>query len=255
MTSDTSAVSVHGAIRHFGGVRALDGADIEVPTGKIVGLIGPNGAGKSTLVSAIGGQLSLSSGSISLFGVDISQMPAHQRAQRGLVRTFQLSSEFNRLTVLENLLLGAQGHPGERFRSMFLPTSTWRRHETALVEEAVGFLDIVGLAGKADEYAGTLSGGQKRLLEITRSLMSKPRVLLLDEPTAGVALPLIPPIESCLSQAAANGVTMVLVEHELSVVERLCDQVVVMARGQSIGVGTLADVRQRREVMDAYVVG
>jgi ABC-type branched-subunit amino acid transport system ATPase component len=256
MTSGSRTVlEVRDATRSYGGLRALDGATLAVEAGGITGIIGPNGAGKSTLAGAIGGQIPLEGGEIHFDGARIDRLAPHRRAQIGLMRTSQLSSQFDRLTVLENLMLGAPGQRGERFVSMLLGRRWWWNEEARLVDEAVGLLKQFGMFHKADELAGSLSGGQKRLVEITRALMSQPQLLLLDEPMAGVSPALIPEVESALQQIAAAGVTIVMIEHELGIVERLCREVAVMARGKVIAVGALEDVRNREVVTSAYIMG
>jgi branched-chain amino acid transport system ATP-binding protein len=174
----------------------------------------------------------------------------------GLIRTFQISSEFQRLTVLENLLVGAPAHPGETLvGSLVLGKRAWRAQEQELVDRARELLVRFEMQEKEDEYAGNLSGGQKRLLEIMRSLMAEPKLLLLDEPMAGVNPTLARGIERHLERLREAGLTMLMVEHELGVVERLCDRVIVMAQGKVISEGTMETLRRDQEVLDAYLVG
>ncbi|MGH2868670.1 MAG: ABC transporter ATP-binding protein, partial [Solirubrobacteraceae bacterium] len=182
-------------------------------------------------------------------------LPAYRRARLGLVRTYQLSSEFRRLTVLENLVAAAPGQSGERFRVLLQGRRAWRKQERELVAQARALLDRFALRDKEDDYAGNLSGGQKRLLEIARSLMASPVLLLLDEPMAGVNPTFIRTIEQYLREVSEEGVSMLLIEHELDVVDRLCESVIVMARGEVIASGKMADVRARPEVRNAYLVG
>jgi len=241
--------------KSFGGVRAVAGATLSVPRGQITGLIGPNGAGKSTVVGLIGGSLRPDTGRIEFDGRPITGLPAYRRARLGLVRTYQLSSEFRRLTVLENMVAAAPMQRGERFRVLLQGRRAWRDEERQLASKARGLLDRFALGDKENEYAGNLSGGQKRLLEIARSLMARPVLLLLDEPMAGVNPTFSRTIERYLAEVNEEGVSMVLVEHELDVVERLCDSVVVMARGEVIARGDMSDVRSRPEVRNAYLVG
>src|SRR5579885_2542506 len=170
----------------FGGVHAVDGASFDVRAGTITGLIGPNGAGKSTMLNMIAGAIAPDAGSILFDGVEIAGQPSYRVARLGLMRTFQLSSEFARLTVLENLLVAAPGQRGEAPWRALLGPRAWRREESALVERARELLYRFDMGAKEDEYAGNLSGGQKRLVEIMRGLMAEPRMLLLDEPMAGV---------------------------------------------------------------------
>lgn len=241
--------------RDFGGVWAVDGATFGAQAGCITALIGPNGAGKSTVVSLVGGALRPAAGKVILDGQDITALEPHERARLGLVRTYQMSSEFGRLTVLENLLVGVPRQRGERFRTLIYGKRYWREQEESELVKALTLLDRFSMTEKKDEYAGNLSGGQKRLLEIMRSLMAEPRLLLLDEPMAGVNPTLAREIEGYLSALASEGLTMLLIEHELDVVERLCESVVVMAQGHVIATGKMDELRTRTEVLNAYLAG
>ncbi len=241
--------------RHFEGLHAVDGVSIEVPPGRITGLIGPNGAGKSTFLAVLAGTLPASSGGIVFDGQDITRMPAYLRARRGLVRTFQLPSEFARLTVLENLLVAAPDNRGDSLVGALLGKRYWIDDERRLVRQARALLARFGMSAKESDYAGNMSGGQKRLIEIMRALMLKPRCLLLDEPMAGVHPKIVLEIQRYLQDLRAEGFTILMVEHELHMVERLCDSVVVMAQGKVIGSGTMSSLRKQREIVDAYLVG
>jgi ABC-type branched-subunit amino acid transport system ATPase component len=241
--------------RHFEGMHAVDGVSIEIMPGRITGLIGPNGAGKSTFMAVLAGTLPASSGTIVFQGEDITRLPAYQRARRGLVRTFQLPSEFGQLTVLENLLVAAPDNRGESLLGALLGKRYWMPDEMRLVEQARGLLKRFGMSAKESDYAASLSGGQKRLVEIMRALMLRPRLLLLDEPMSGVHPSIVNEIAGYLEQLRDDGLTILMVEHELHMVERLCDPVVVMAQGKVIARGSMAALRQEREVVDAYLVG
>ncbi|HSS94044.1 MAG TPA: ATP-binding cassette domain-containing protein [Candidatus Dormibacteraeota bacterium] len=246
------ATDVH---RHFEGLHAVDGVSIEVPHGKITGLIGPNGAGKSTFMAVLAGTLPATGGKIVFDGSDITKAPTYQRARRGLVRTFQLPSEFARLTVLENLLVAAQDNRGDTLFGALMGKRYWIADERRLVEQARALLSRFGMSAKESDYAGNMSGGQKRLIEIMRALMLRPRLLLLDEPMSGVHPKIVLEIQHYLQDLRAEGLTILMVEHELHMVERLCDTVVVMAQGKVIGSGTMASLRRQREIVDAYLVG
>ncbi len=248
-------LSVVNVRRGFGGVRAVDGATLSAMRGHITGLIGPNGAGKSTLIAVIGGALKPEGGSITFDGQEVTGMPAHRVARQGLIRTFQLSAEFSRLTLLENLLVAARVQKGESLFGAELGPLYWGRDEAGLVDAARNVLDRFSMTAKENELAGNLSGGQKRLLEIMRALMASPKMLLLDEPFAGVNPTLAREIEQYLIDLRDEGLSMIMVEHELAVVERLCEPVVVMAQGRVISEGSMKDVSARREVLDAYLVG
>ena len=241
--------------RRFEGMQAVDGVSLEVPRGQITGLIGPNGAGKSTFLAVVAGTMPASSGRISFDGEDITRLPAYRRARRGLVRTFQLPSEFGRLTVLENLLVAAPRHRGDSLWGALLGRRYWGGDEERLVTEARSVLQRFGMSAKESDYAGEMSGGQKRLIEIMRALMLHPRCLLLDEPMSGVHPRVVAEIQHYLQTLRAEGLTILMVEHELHLVEQLCDSVFVMAQGKLIGSGTMASLRRQREIVDAYLVG
>jgi ABC-type branched-subunit amino acid transport system ATPase component len=251
----SSDLIVNALVRTFGGVRAVDGATFTVRAGTITGLIGPNGAGKSTVLAMIAGSIRPDKGSITFEGRDLARLPARLVPRCGVVRTFQLPSEFARLTVLENLLVAPPAQRGERLGGALLGRRYWRDQERANLELARRLLSRFDLDSKEDAYAAELSGGQKRLLEIMRCLMVGPKVLLLDEPMAGVNPTLARRIEAYLSELRAEGLTMLLIEHELGLIERICDPVVVMAQGTVIAQGPMGDLRSRREVLDAYLVG
>jgi len=241
--------------REFGGVRAVDGVSFRVRHGTLTGLIGPNGAGKSTLLAMLAGTLPVSGGKIYYQGRDVTHLPAYRRARLGLVRTFQLASEFKRLTVMENLLTAVPDNRGDSFRGALAGRRYWRGDEAAAIARAEALLERFGLDGYANSYAGDLSGGQRRLVEIMRALMAEPRVLLLDEPMAGVHPNLARQIGNQLVALCAEGLTVLMVEHELAIMDEFCDPVVVMAEGAVLAEGTMAELRSRSEVVEAYLVG
>jgi ABC-type branched-subunit amino acid transport system ATPase component len=248
-------LSVRSLAKSFGGVQAVRDVTFDVAGGSITGLIGPNGAGKSSVLAIVSGFLASTSGSVHFAGEDVSGRPAFQLARLGLVRTFQLSSEFERLSVIENLLVATPDQRGERLRDALAGRWRWRAEEAAAVARARDLLARFEIPAKEDDLAGDLSGGQKRLLELARALMAEPKLLLLDEPMAGVNPALIRRIEAHLLALRDEGLTMLMVEHELGVVERLCDTVVVMAQGQVLSSGTMAELRTNEEVLDAYLSG
>jgi branched-chain amino acid transport system permease protein len=241
--------------RHFNGVPAVAGVSFPLVNGRLTGLIGPNGAGKSTTLAMLAGTLPVSSGSIRYLGQDITAMPAYKRARRGLVRTFQLASEFKRLTVLENLLSAVPSQPGDSMRGALLGRRYWSAGEEQAIAEATTMLERFDLTKYANHYAGDLSGGQRRLVEIMRALMAGPTVLLLDEPMAGVHPHLAREIGHQLVALCEEGMTILMVEHELSIMDEFCDPVVVMAEGAVLAQGTMGELRNRSEVVEAYLVG
>jgi len=241
--------------RSFEGVRAVDGVSMAFERGRLTGIIGPNGAGKSTALAMLAGTLEPTSGQILFKGEDVTALPAYRRARRGLVRTFQLASEFKRLTVLENLLAAIPGQRGESFVGAMRGRRYWGGQEREAIEQAQRMLERFGLLGLADRYAGDLSGGQRRLVEIMRALMAAPDVLLLDEPMAGVHPRLAHDLGMQLVRLCEEGTTVVMVEHELSIMDEFCDPVFVLAEGQLLAQGTMAALRAKEEVVEAYLVG
>ena len=248
-------LAVVGLSRDFGGVRAVSDVSLSVRRGTLTGLIGPNGAGKSTLLAMLAGTEQSSAGQIFYQGRDITSVPAFRRARTGLVRTFQLASEFKRLTVLENLLSAVHGNRGDSFAGALSGQRYWRNDETAAIARAAEILARFGLEPLANEYAGDLSGGQRRLVEIMRALMTDPQLLLLDEPMAGVHPELARRIGNELVALCQEGMTILMVEHELAIMDEFCDPVIVMADGAVLAEGTMAELRDRSEVVEAYLVG
>jgi branched-chain amino acid transport system permease protein len=242
-------------VREFGGLRAVAGVSISVRRGTLTGLIGPNGAGKSTLLAMLAGTLSVSSGEIRYQGEDVTGLPAFRRARLGLVRTFQLASEFKKLTVLENLLSSVPGNRGDSLRGALAGPRYWRGDEDAAIARATALLEQFGLEAHANSYAGDLSGGQRRMVEIMRALMAEPRMLLLDEPMAGVHPSLARRIGGELVTLTAGGLTVLMVEHELAIMDEFCDPVVAMAEGTVLAQGTMSELRRRSDVVEAYLVG
>jgi branched-chain amino acid transport system ATP-binding protein/branched-chain amino acid transport system permease protein len=255
--SATGAVALEARdlTRAFEGVVAVDGVSLAFGEGRLTGLIGPNGAGKSTTLAMLAGTLPPTRGTVRFHGEDISRLPAYRRARLGIVRTFQLASEFKRLTVHENLLTAVPSQRGDSFRGAVLGRRYWGSDERAAAARAERMLERFGLAAYGDTYAGDLSGGQRRLVEIMRALMTEPSVLLLDEPMAGVHPLLAHRIGGLLVSLAADGMAIVMVEHELGIVDEFADPVVVMAEGRVLAEGTMASLRARAEVVEAYLVG
>ena len=246
---------VEGLVRHFGGVKAVDGCSFEIEPGTISALIGPNGAGKTTTVNLVAGALRSDRGRILFDGSDLTGKRPHQIAERGLVRTFQISREYASMTVLENLMVSPLRQSGERLLNVLLRPRRWRSEEREHLERSLQVLDAFGLYAKRDDYAGSLSGGQKRLLELARAVMAAPKMLLLDEPLAGINPALTDRVADHIRRLREDGITFLLVEHNLEIVERICDHVVVMALGATLATGTMADLRKNEEVVRAYLTG
>lgn len=239
----------------FGGVVAVSDVSFAIEPGTAVGLIGPNGAGKSTALKAIGGEVKPSSGAVFFDGVNLAGRPPHVAARHGLIRTFQLGGEFARLTVMENLLVAVPGLRGQSLWGALAGRRWWGAAQAAEVHRAREVLSRLDLRDKDNEYARDLSGGQRKLVEIGRALMARPKMLVLDEPMAGVNRSLARHIEDALKRLRDDGLTLLLVEHELGSVERLCDRVIVMAQGRQIADGDIRQLRSREEVLSAYLGG
>ncbi|MGY1720374.1 ABC transporter ATP-binding protein [Blastococcus sp. SYSU DS0552] len=246
------AIVVDGVTRTFGGLTAVSVDHLEVQRGGITGLIGPNGAGKTTLFNLLTGFDQPDSGTWSFDGRPLGKMASHQVARLGVVRTFQLTKALSRLTVLQNMLLGAQGQKGEGFFSALVP-GLWRAQERANTEKALELLRRFKLDAKKDEFAGTLSGGQRKLLEMARALMSDPKVVMLDEPMAGVNPALTQSLLGHVKDLREQGMTVIFVEHDMDVVRDISDWVVVMAAGNVIAEGPPESISQNQAVVDAYL--
>jgi ABC-type branched-subunit amino acid transport system ATPase component len=255
LSEDRAILATDGLTKRFGGQTAVDHVSIEVMAGRITGVIGPNGAGKSTLLAMVAGALPPNSGTVQFLGNDVTRLPTFRRARLGLSRTFQMSGEFARMTVIENLLVAAPRQVGETWHGYLLGRRTWQHQEAEAAERARAILHRFNMADQEKELAGGLSGGQKRLLEVMRALMTEPTMLLLDEPMAGVNPSLARRVEDHLLELREDGITMMLVEHELGAVGRLCDRVLVMAQGRVLADGTMNEIQGRHEVIDAYLVG
>ncbi|MGF1597966.1 MAG: ABC transporter ATP-binding protein [Acidimicrobiales bacterium] len=243
---------VDGVRRSFGGLRAVAVNHLEIPRHAITALIGPNGAGKTTLFNLLTGFDTPQEGRWTFDGADIAGRSPHRVAQAGMVRTFQLTKALTRLTVLDNMRLGAMGHPGERLVNALLP-GRWRPREMAVTERAEAMLERFNLAHMRDEFAGTLSGGQRRLLEMARAMMADPRLLMLDEPMAGVNPALTQSLLGHITALRDEGTTIVFVEHDMDVVMEISDWVVVLAEGSVIAEGPPAAIVSNQHVVDAYL--
>ncbi len=238
----------------FGGIQAVDGCSLRVARGSITGLIGPNGAGKTTLFNMIAGAFPSTSGRIHFNGQDITRLPAHRLFHQGLVRTFQIPHEFGRMTCLENLLLVPGSQTGE---TLFGAWSRWgsvRRQEKALIEKALDVLDFLKMSHLRDTLAANVSGGQKKLLEIGRTMMTDAHLVLLDEPGAGVNRTLLGEVTDLIQRLnEERGYTFCIIEHDMSFIARLCDPVICMAEGSVLVQGTMNEVRSDPRVLEAYL--
>ncbi len=246
-------LEVRNLRRSFYGVAALRGADLEVEAGTITGLIGPNGAGKTTLFNCVSGLVPPDGGSVRFDGEDITRRRPDEISRRGLVRTFQIARGCPRLTVMENLLLYGPRQPGEALGPALLAARGIRRREGELVDRALRIAGRLNLGPVLDRPAAALSGGQKKLLELGRALMAEPRLILLDEPIAGINPALAGEIAGHLQRLCADGMTLLVIEHHMDTIARLCDPVIVMAEGRRLARGTFAEVAANPEVQEAYM--
>lgn len=239
--------------KSFGGIQAVQGVNLQVPQGSITGLIGPNGAGKTTLFNLLCTFLKPDSGEVLFDGTPIQQLQPHQVARQGLLRTFQVTRVLSKLSVLENMLLATPQQTGERLWNTWLQPGKIRQEEKAQRERAEALLKSVGLSHMTQAYAGSLSGGQRKLLEMARALMANPRLVLLDEPAAGVNPTLIQEICGHIQTWNRQGITFLIIEHNMDVIMSLCDRVWVMAEGKNLVDGPPAEVQNNEQVLEAYL--
>jgi len=249
----TDILAVTDLEKRFGGVAALGGCSLALGAGQVTGLIGPNGAGKTTLLNVIGGLIRPDRGRVSFAGHDVTGAAAPTLARLGLVRTFQIARELGNLTVLENLLLARPGQRGETIHGALFARRRVHDEECAAAVAARALLERVGLWRLADQPAGSLSGGQKKLLELARALMLRPRLILLDEPSAGVAPPLVVELTGFIRALVADGISFGIVEHDMHLVGSLCDQVHVLAEGRILISGSFDAVTRDPRVVEAYL--
>jgi branched-chain amino acid transport system ATP-binding protein/neutral amino acid transport system ATP-binding protein len=246
-------LQVKGLRRRFGGVTALDGADLVVEAGRITGLIGPNGAGKTTLFNAVTGALRPNAGSVYFDRIDVTGWRPDRLAEVGLSRTFQIARGLAELTVMENLMLYGKHQPGETFASAVLRPAAARAREEELRQRALAVARELDILEVGDDRAIDLSGGQKKLLELGRALMAEPKLILLDEPAAGINPTLARRLAAHILALKARGITFLIIEHNMGLVAELCDHVVVLVAGKPFAQGRFAELRADRRVQEAYM--
>jgi neutral amino acid transport system ATP-binding protein len=249
-------LEIEDVVKRFGGIRAVDGASMNIDGGAITALIGPNGAGKTTLFNVITGFYRGDRGRVDFEGDSVFGEPPYAIARRGMVRTFQITKALAAMPVIDNMMLAAPDQPGERFFNVVFRPREVKAREREVHDQAMELLEIFNLTELADAYAGTLSGGQRKLLELARALMAKPKLLLLDEPMAGINPTLGRRLLDHMQRLRREeGVTFLFIEHDMEVVMNHSDRVVVMADGRVIASGEPHEVRSDQRVIDAYLGG
>ncbi|MBG6178469.1 branched-chain amino acid transport system ATP-binding protein [Labrenzia sp. EL_208] len=250
---DNAILSLNGVSRSFGDFKAVDDVSLKIREGSITGLIGPNGAGKSTLFNVIAGELSPTGGSVDFLGTNVSRLAPDERFALGLGRTFQIPRPFGRMSVLENVMLAPMDQTGETLLGAVLGKSRIRDQEEAIRKKAFEVLDFLTLRHVADQPAAKISGGQMKLLELARVLMGDPRLILLDEPAAGVNPALTEILIEKIEELNRNGKTFLIIEHDMDFVMRHCDPIIAMAEGRVVFEGTSVEAQSNPILLDAYL--
>lgn len=247
-------ITVENLHRHFGGFRAVDGASLTIRKGSITGLIGPNGAGKSTLFNVIAGRLPPTSGRVLMEGRDITGLPPHELFAQGMLRTFQIAHEFGSMTVRENLMMVPGNQTGETLWNAWFKRGKIAREEAALREKADEVLEFLTISHIADQKASQISGGQKKLVELGRTMMVDAKIVFLDEVGAGVNRTLLNTIgDAILRLNRERGYTFCVIEHDMDFIARICDPVICMAEGKVLAEGTVDQVKNDERVIEAYL--
>lgn len=246
-------VEVNSVTKKFGGVVAVNGCSLSVAKGSITGLIGPNGAGKTTLFNMVAGTTSPTNGQIVFDGEDVTGLDPHILFGRGMLRTFQIAHEFSHMSALENLMMVPGDQPGEHLKNVWLRPLSVNKREIEVRQKANDVIDFLKLAHIKNELAGNLSGGQKKLLELGRTMMVDAKLVLLDEVAAGVNRTLLKDLAQNIERMNKElGYSFFVIEHDMDLIARLCDPVIVMAQGQVIAEGTMEEIRQNPEIIEAY---
>jgi branched-chain amino acid transport system ATP-binding protein len=247
-------IGVENLHKHFGGFHAVDGATLQIGTGSITGLIGPNGAGKTTLFNVVAGRLPPTSGRVTMDGEDITGLPPHQLFAKGLLRTFQIAHEFSSMTVRENLMMVPDNQAGESLMNAFFRRKAVAAEERRIREKADEVLEFLTISHLANQRAGNISGGQKKLLELGRTMMVDAKIVFLDEVGAGVNRTLLNTIgDAIIRLNKERGYTFCVIEHDMDFIGRLCNPVICMAEGKVLAQGTVDEVKNDERVIEAYL--
>ena len=247
-------ITVKNLSKHFGGIKAVDGVDLHIDRGSITGLVGPNGAGKTTMFNLIAGLYQPTEGEIILDGEDVTELTSHQLFHKGLLRTFQIAHEFSNLSVLENLMMVPGNQSGEKLMTALLKPSLVAEEEAIVKDKAKEVVDFLNLGHLTNELAGNLSGGQKKLLELGRTMMVDAKLVLLDEVGAGVNRTLLKDLGTAIEKLnKEKGYTFCMIEHDMDFIGRLCDPVIVMAEGSVLFEGTVEDAKKDEKVIESYL--
>ena len=248
-----AVIDVRNVSKRFGGLQAVNNCSLSVARGSITGLIGPNGAGKSTLFNLVAGNIVPDSGEIWFDGSNVTGLKPHELFHRGMLRTFQIAHEFSNMTALENLMMVPGGQLGESLLATWLRPAAVKAADVAVRQRALDVIDFLKLGHVKHELAGNLSGGQKKLLELGRTMMVDAKVVLLDEVAAGVNRTLLQDLAANIERMNQElGYTFFVIEHDMDLIGRLCDPVIVMAQGEKIAEGPMAEIRANPEIVEAY---
>ena len=254
MQSDSNILQVKNLSKSFGGLKAISNCSLKIKKGSITGIIGPNGSGKTTLFNLIAGNLKSSQCKILFNNEDITNVPSYELFSKGVLRTFQIAHEFTNLTVLENLMMVPGGQSGEKLMNALFKPSLVKKEEKNVKEKALQVIDFLNLKHLSNELAGNLSGGQKKLLELGRTMMVDAKLVLLDEVGAGVNRTLLKDIGSAILKLnKEQGYTFCMIEHDMEFISRLCDPVIVLAEGSVLFEGTPDEVKKNEKVIDSYL--
>ena len=254
MQLDTNILQIDNLSKYFGGLAAVSSCSLQIRKGSITGIIGPNGSGKTTLFNLIAGNLKPSSGNVMFNNENITSMPSYELFSKGILRTFQIAHEFTNLTVLENLMMVPGNQSGEKLMTALLKPKLVKKEEETVKQKAYEVIDFLNLKHLSNELAGNLSGGQKKLLELGRTMMVDAKIVLLDEVGAGVNRTLLKDIGTAILRLnKEKGYTFCMIEHDMDFISRMCDPVIVMAEGSVLFEGTPTEIKKNEKVIESYL--